>query len=124
VGDSRSSAVKGLVGLIKPKGFFVSLNPSEGAFFYKIGKEAAERKGTWPYGPEFPVKSLKGQCEAISGVEVLTEYHICFKENLSFLSYFSRSLRKLLKIVLLPFPEKLMLKVFGGYLLITVARKQ
>ena len=48
--------------IIKPNGFFITFNPFDGAFFYKIGKQFAEKKGHWPYGPEFPVKSLKEQC--------------------------------------------------------------
>jgi 2-polyprenyl-3-methyl-5-hydroxy-6-metoxy-1,4-benzoquinol methylase len=124
LGDSRSMAVKGLGQLVKPKGFFISLNPSEDACFYMIGKEAAERTGKWPFGPEFPVKSLKDECKAATGLEVVTEYSICFRESLFFLTYYSKWLKRALKLILLPFPERLMLKVFGGYLLITVARKK
>jgi SAM-dependent methyltransferase len=121
--ESRLKAVQGIAHFIKPGGLFISFNPSDKAFFYKIGKKAAEGKGKWPYGPEFPVRSLKGECEA-SGLTVLTEYHICFRDNLSYLFYVSKILKSIVKIVLLPFPDDFLIKKFGGYLLVTVAAKQ
>lgn len=121
--ERRLKAVQGIANLIKPKGVFISFNPSDKAFFYKIGKKAAEWKGKWPYGPEFPVRSLRGECEA-AGLTVLEEYHICFKDNLSYLFYVSKILKSIVKIMLLPFPDDFLKKKFGGYLLVTVAVKQ
>ncbi len=109
--------------IIKPKGFFITFNPFDGALFYKIGKRFAEQKGQWPYGPEYPVKSLKEQCRT-AGLTVLKEYAICFKENLAYFSYVSKTLRSILKRIVKPFPNRLLIKVFGGYLLVTVAVKQ
>lgn len=119
----RVRAVRSIARAIKPGGFFITFNPSEKAFFYKIGKMAAERKGKWPYGPEFPVKSLKEECED-AGLKVLKEYEICFKENLSYLSYASKHLRSMVKLLLRPFSEGFLIRVFGGYLLVTVSIKQ
>jgi len=109
--------------IIKPKGFFITFNPFDGAFFYKIGKRFAEKKGTWPYGPEYPVKSLQEQCRT-AGFTVLKEYAICFKENLAYFSYVSKTLRSILKRIFKPFPDRFLIRVFGGYLLVTVAVKQ
>ena len=109
--------------IIKPKGFFITFNPFDGAVFYKIGKRSAEKKGLWPYGPEYPVKSLEKQCRT-AGLTVLKEYTICFKENLAYFSYVSKTLRSILKIFVKPFPERLLIKLFGGYLLVTVAVRQ
>jgi len=109
--------------VIKPKGFFITFNPFDGAIFYKIGKRFAEKKGRWPYGPEYPVKSLKEQCRT-AGLTVLKEYAICFKENLAYFSYVSKTLRSILKSIVKLFPDRLLIKVFGGYLLVTVAVKQ
>ena len=122
-GDLQSRAVAGLADILKPGGLFITFNPSAEAFFYTLGKRAAERKKKWPYGPEFPVKSLKDRCGA-AGLSVIKEYPICFRENLSYLSYVSKHLRSVLKLLLLPFPERLLTAVFGGYLLVTVARKE
>lgn len=119
----QAKAIKDIAGLIKPGGLFVTFNPYEKALFYMAGKKAAERKGTWPYGPEFPVKSLKGKCED-AGLTVTHEYTVCFKENLSYLSYVSKNLRSAVKLLLKPFPDRLLLRFFGGYLLVTAASKQ
>lgn len=121
--ESRLMAVEYTSRLIKPGGMFITFNPSAGAVFYKTGKKAAERKGKWPYGPEFPVRSLRDECRA-AGLSVLEEYHICFKDNLSYLFYVSRLLKSVVKIALLPFPDDFLIKIFGGYLLVTVAVKQ
>ena len=99
------------------------VTPTHGAVFYKIGKRSAEKKGLWPYGPEYPVKSLEKQCRT-AGLTVLKEYTICFKENLAYFSYVSKTLRSILKIFVKPFPERLLIKLFGGYLLVTVAVRQ
>jgi ubiquinone/menaquinone biosynthesis C-methylase UbiE len=120
---SRLKALRGLSNLLKSGGLFITLNPYAGAMFYALGKRAAERKGRWPYGPEFPVKSMKAQC-ATSGLRVIKEYTICFRENLSYLSYVSKHLRSIVKLSVRPFPRKVLLKLFGGYLLVTVAAKQ
>jgi 2-polyprenyl-3-methyl-5-hydroxy-6-metoxy-1,4-benzoquinol methylase len=109
--------------IIKPRGFFITFNPSARAIFYIIGKRVAEKKGRWPYGPEFPVSTLKEKCE-IAGLIVLKEYSICFKENLAYLSYVSKHLRSIIKLLLKPLPEKFLINIFGGYLLISVAIKQ
>lgn len=121
--DSRLRILRDIAYIIKPEGFFVTFNPNNGALFYKIGKKFAEQKGLWPYGPEFPVKSLKEQCRT-AGLTVLKEYAICFKENLAYFSYVSKTLRSILKRIVKPFPDRLLIKVFGGYLLVTVAVKQ
>lgn len=121
-GDFRRTAIDSIARSIKPDGLFISFNPSAQAFFYTLGKRAAEKKGTWPYGPEFPVKSLAEQCSS-AGLTVLKEYPICFRENLSYLSYVSKHLRSIVKLLALPFSQEFLTKVFGGYLLVTVAKK-
>jgi SAM-dependent methyltransferase len=122
-GALQLKATRGIADIVKPGGLFITFNPSARAFFYTHGKRAAERKGKWPYGPEFPVESLQGQCAA-AGLTVKKEYPICFRENLYYLSYVSKHLRSIVKLLLLPFPQRHLVKVFGGYLLVTVARRE
>lgn len=119
----RLKAIQGLSNVIKSGGLFITFNPYAGAIFYALGKRSAERKGRWPYGPEFPVKSLKTLCTT-SGFRVIREYTICFKENLSYLSYVSKHLRSIVKLIVRPFPRRVLLKLLGGYLLVTIASKQ
>lgn len=109
--------------ILKKDGFLVTCNPFQGAFFYRLGKKAAEDKGIWPYGPEYPVQSLRTICEA-TGFTSVREYPICFRENLSFYSYVSRPAWRILKRVFMPFPESFLIRHFGGYLLVTTARKK
>ena len=60
----------------------------------------------------------------VAGLKVLREYPICFKENLSYLSYVSKHLRSIVKLILLPFSKRFLMKIFGGYLLVTIGVKQ
>ncbi|MBI5641726.1 MAG: class I SAM-dependent methyltransferase [Nitrospirae bacterium] len=121
-GAFQAEAIRGIARILKPGGLFISFNPSAGAYFYSAGKRSAERKGTWPYGPEYPVTSLQEICTH-TGLSILREYPICFRENLSYLSYVSKHLRSAVKLILRPFPEDLLLGLFGGYLLVTITRK-
>jgi 2-polyprenyl-3-methyl-5-hydroxy-6-metoxy-1,4-benzoquinol methylase len=118
----REEAVRGIAQRIKPDGLFVSFNPSADALFYTLGKKFAERRGKWPYGPEFPLKSLAQECSA-AGLTVMKEYPICFKENLSYLSYVSKHIRSIVNLMVLPFSQEFLTEIFGGYLLVTVAQK-
>ncbi|MGO9613100.1 MAG: class I SAM-dependent methyltransferase [Dissulfurispiraceae bacterium] len=120
--ESQSVMIRNIARIIKPGGFFIVFNPYERALFYRIGKKFAERKGIWPYGPEIPVKSLRDKCIA-AGFTVLHEYPICFDENLLFISYVSKYLKSVLKLMFRPFSEQFLIKTFGGYLLATVAVK-
>ena len=122
-GSLRETAVRGIAQRIRPAGLFVSFNPSADAFFYTLGKKFAEKRGKWPYGPEFPLKSLAEECNA-AGLTVMKEYQICFKENLSYLSYVSKHLRSIVKLMVRPFSQEFLTKIFGGYLLVTVAQKR
>lgn len=115
-------AVKEMARVLRPGGLFISFNPSARAVFYRLGKRRAEEQGVWPYGPETPVESLKGQCSE-AGLSARKEYPICFRENLSYLSYLSKHLRSVLKLLFRPVPEQLLLRAFGGYLLATFAEK-
>ena len=119
----QSRILQDIEKIIKPKGFFITFNPFDGAFFYKIGKKFAEKKGLWPYGPEFPVRTLTAQCQR-AGLNVLKEYPICFKENLTYFSYVSKPIWRIVKRIVKLFPDRFLIKVFGGYLLVTVAVKQ
>lgn len=116
-------ALQGITKIIRTTGQFITFNPYAGAIFYVIGKKYAEQKGKWPYGPEFPVKSLGDGCR-VAGLTVLREYPICFKENLSYLSYVSKHLRSIVKFFFFPFSKDFLMKIFGGYLLVTIAVKQ
>jgi len=119
----QAKILQGIARIIKPGGLFITFNPFEGAYFYVWGKRHAERRGRWPYGPEFPVRTLRQGCRA-SGLNVLTEYQICFRENLSYLSYVSRPLLSVAKRIAGLFPDRYLLDKFGGYLLVTVAAKE
>ena len=121
--EPQVQILRNIENVIKPGGMFITFNPSDSAFFYKIGKWFAEKKGQWPYGPEFPVKTLREQCRA-AGLTVRGEYPICFQENLSFFSYASKLLWRILKRIARLFPDDLLMGMFGGYLLVTVAVKE
>ncbi len=98
-GDLQSKATRSLADIVKRGGLFITFNPSAGAFFYTL------------------------ECRT-AGLTVVKEYPICFRENLSFLSYVSKHLRSAVKLLLSPFPQGLLTRIFGGYLLVTAALKE
>jgi len=124
---------KEILRVIKPFGFFITANPSDNGRIYKIGMEAAKKKGIWPFGEENPIKSLAFLKEYIPEISDIKEYHEDFLSQLSFLPYVN-TLYKLITIPILSsatlfyFVPRLfdfiLSKKFGTYLVISIIRKK
>lgn len=120
--DEQSKALCNISKILKDGGLFISFNPSSHAIFYRIGKWVAEKRQKWPYGPEYPVESLKRSCEK-AGFTRVSEWEICFFEQLNFLLYINKYLKNTISKLLTHFHEEFLIKIFGGYLLVTIAKK-
>ena len=81
--DEQVEALREVTRVLKPHGLLVTLNPSARGWIYRLGKFIAEKRGSWAYGQEFPVKTLYPHCELLGLVlsheeDVLPEYQFSF----------------------------------------------
>jgi ubiquinone/menaquinone biosynthesis C-methylase UbiE len=105
----------------KKSGLLILFNPFAKAYIYRLGKYFAEKRGKWPFGDEFPVKSMKKQAEKLD-ITLINEYSFGFNTQLNFLPYVPLGgyIKRLFKFIL---SERLGSFIFNGYLLATVFKK-
>lgn len=133
--ERQTESIESLVRLCKAGGIFITLNPYEGSFVYRFGKFVLERTRKWPFGNEYPVKSLRGVSRN-SRVRVIKEYPIGFVvilvEAYKFLPKWS-SVSKLfhgLSKLFVRFAKRLvpvdrfLSRMLGGYLLVSVIESE
>lgn len=134
--EEQVKIVREILRVLKPSGYFITANPSERGWIYKLGLRAAKQKGNWLFGKEVPITSLKFLQEEISEIAYIEEHHKDFLSQLGFLSY----INPLFKLITLPiiysarllyqlwFVPKLydflFSKKFGTYLIISVINKK
>lgn len=117
--DEKRLALREMLRATRPGGTVVSMNPYARALAYRIGKWVKERSGTWPYGYERPVASLRGYAPEGSTVE---ECVIGGAYQLRFLPLIGRSAQRAAARV--PAPLALWARRWaGGYLLVSVLRQ-
>jgi len=66
------------------RGKIITLVPNAACVAYRVGKTYQEEQGTWPWGLEFPILSLRDDFEA-AGLHVISEYSVGARHALSFL---------------------------------------
>jgi malonyl-CoA O-methyltransferase len=99
-------------------GRVVSIVPNAAAIAYRLGKAAQESAGTWPYGLEIPLHSLRDDYAA-AGLRVTAEYSVAARHALRFLRGPDR-LRRSLAACLCSLSEAELEAWNQGYLLVTV----
>lgn len=109
-------------------GQFHTFNPYSNSFFYRLGKWAAEKNGTWRYGEEYPVKTMSSIFDKCP-MKLESEYTVAHINSLDFLDLLPEYYG--VKYVILTFLDSLsvqerkeMLKSLGGYLLYSKGVKQ
>ena len=129
--DDQRRFLAEMLRVVRPGGLVVTMNPYARSWLYRLGKAALEALGRWPYGPEYPVRSMAGMA---AGAELLGERPVGFLVLLCEL--FSRLLvvrggRRLVhracvwayRAGSVRWLDRVLARVLGGYLLVSVFRK-
>ncbi len=99
----------------------ISLVPNAASVAYRAGKRLQERAGTWAYGLEVPIQTLR-QEYADAGLRVTREFTIAPRHSLNFLPD-----RHPLRKALLDWMDSLSPEELDdcqqGYLLVTIGEK-
>ncbi len=84
--------------MLKRGGYFLTFNPSiKGSLYIKM-KELAEKKNTWEYGEENPMKTLE-QLNKKYGMVLLYEKDMASMQQIYFLKYINRSFKLLAYLI-------------------------
>ncbi|WP_341479991.1 class I SAM-dependent methyltransferase [Paenibacillus dendrobii] len=117
--EEKVNILREMARITKPGGQIVVLVPYSGCLPYRMGKAFAEQSGTWPYGVEMPVESLK-DAFGKAGIQMSEERCIGFLESLDFLDFIPDGLH--VKSGLRQWYASLEMeerRLFPGYLLLT-----
>jgi len=115
-----ASAIKEMCRVCKADGKVVIYVPSARGLFYRLGKWIKEIRGTWVYGYERPILTLKHLCPP--QWKCIKEYQIGVASQLSFLPLRgTRFIIKLINFLIENDENSYFFKfIFGGYLLVSV----
>ncbi|MBS5915017.1 MAG: class I SAM-dependent methyltransferase, partial [Paenibacillus macerans] len=84
--DEQVAMLREMARITKPGGLILVMTPNARCLPYMVGKAAAEKEGTWMFGKEHPVTSLRTVAER-SGLAFLEEKHTGFLDSLAFLDF-------------------------------------
>ena len=119
--------------VLKPNGILISLVPYTYCMPYRLAKWSMERMGLWPYGREEPFVTLDSFCKA-GGFLIEKEYTAAFStmgiQNLQYIPGLKKIGRVIGKLACQIYDagplrvwDHCCSSLFGGYLLVNVARK-
>jgi ubiquinone/menaquinone biosynthesis C-methylase UbiE len=97
----------------------ISFVPHATSIFYRVGKDYAERTGTWPYGQEIPRHSLQHVFEA-AGLLDIQEWDILSEHSLVFLDMIDPKFREAASNWWNNLASDDPARIGQGYLLVTV----
>lgn len=130
--EKQLTALAEMARVCRKGGIIITINPNSRAILYRFGKWATEKIGSWPYGPETPIKTLRASCQR-AGLVLTKEYSrgffLILVESFRFLpfgkkiTFFLRNL--FLKIgdgVIIKKLDAFLSSILGGYLLVTVCK--
>lgn len=123
--EDQILGLKEMSRVCKQNGIIITFNPYKYGLLYRFGKYFAEKKGKWDFGEEYPVESFRTHAEKLNLI-LVNEYYFNFEQQLTFLKYFSKLLFLIFKSFYLITPQpfkKLWLKIFKGYLLVSIFKK-
>jgi len=122
--EEQVEMVREMGRITKPGGTVLIMTPNARCLPYLVGKAVAEKEGTWMYGKEIPVTSLRKIVEK-SGLLLIEEKHTGFLDSLAFLDFIQGA--EPVKTAIRSWYETLshaQRKDFPGYLLVTVCKVQ
>jgi ubiquinone/menaquinone biosynthesis C-methylase UbiE len=99
----------------------ITIIPNAASIAYRIGKRYREERGTWDYGLETPILSMKDEFEA-AGLHVTSEYSVGERHALTFLPI-THPLRRVLAAWMDGISSTELQGCNQGYLLVTMGRK-
>lgn len=97
----------------------ISMVPNASCLAYRLGKAQQEKEGTWKYGIEIPINTLRDEYER-AGLKVVKEYSVGVQHALNFLKQGSEE-RKLFEEMIKQIPTDD--NYNQGYLLVTIGTK-
>ncbi|MDI6869878.1 MAG: methyltransferase domain-containing protein [Bacillota bacterium] len=83
--EQQLAQLREMVRVCRDGGLIVTINPYAGAVLYQLGKWYANLTGTWDWGTETPVTSLRSHFQR-AGIRLRREYSVDFGTNAGFLS--------------------------------------
>ncbi|MNH99455.1 biotin biosynthesis protein BioC [compost metagenome] len=122
--EEKVTILKEMLRVTTPGGAVIILTPYAKCLPYRIGKDFAEKQGTWMYGHEEPVVTLEEEFKA-SGIHFLEERNIGFINSLDFLDFLPGT--SIIKETIKTWYEGLTAEEqghFPGYLLVSVGEKR
>ncbi len=119
---------------VKSGGLLISLVPYAHCAPYRVAKWILEKTSLWAYGREEPLRTLRNPSEQ-GGLEVVSEYTIAFSalgiQNAQYIPgirpvgrWLGRLACRLYDSGLLRWYDQWSSRIFGGYLLVSIARKR
>jgi SAM-dependent methyltransferase len=84
--NDKVKILKEMARVTKPDGIVLVLVPNSRCLVYRMGKAYAESQGTWRYGHEVPVESLREEFR-LAGIELERETDIGFVQGMEFLDF-------------------------------------
>ena len=83
-----------------------------------------EKKGVWQFGYEKPIKTFKF-IDQVAGLKIIKEKSVGFNSQFEYFypPRLSKITKKIFNLFSENFKEKILTKLFGGYLLLTVFKK-
>jgi len=100
----------------------ISFVPHANSIFYRLGKDYAERAGTWPYGQEIPRHTLRHIFEE-AGLVDIQEWDILSEHSLVFLDMIDPKFREAANNWWNNLASDDPVKIKQGYLLVTIGTK-
>lgn len=123
--DDQVLALREFARVTKPGGLVITFNPNARAKLYRWGKRIGEERGTWEFGEEYPVESMR-EVAAGSGLVLEREHSFFFERSISFLRYVSPLVFRLYKTAYILTGGRrasFWQNRYGGYLLASVMRR-
>ncbi|RCK74563.1 MAG: Galactosyltransferase-related protein [Ignavibacteriae bacterium] len=123
--EDQVLGLKEMSRVCKKNGIIITFNPYKYGVFYRLGKFFAEKKKEWVFGEEHPVISLKEHAVKLN-LKLVDEYYFNFEHQITFLKYLNKLIFYIVKSLYLITPQllkNLWLKIFKGYLLVSIFKK-